>query len=152
MFVYKKHTSSHDFPYGNLLHGCIVHIPSMCLRIGLLLITLVLIPILLGIGAFLELVTRLIAIEARLITSWPCWASLAYVTLGQGNGECLAKYLLRSARLGVLLGRPKLRCWGTKLWPSCHWSPRMRGTWGTRLNCLLVTFCCRMQVVLVLLN
>ena len=37
---------------------------------------------------------------------------MAYVTLRQGNGECLTKYLLRSARLGVLLGRPKLRCWG----------------------------------------
>ena len=64
MLVYKKHTSSHDFPCGNLLHGYIVHITRTSLRIGLLLITLVLIPILLGIGAFLGLVTCLIAIEA----------------------------------------------------------------------------------------
>ena len=71
MFVYKEHTSGHDFSCGNLLHGCIVHVSRMCLGIGLLLITLVLIPILLGIGRFLGLVTHLIAIEAWLVTSWP---------------------------------------------------------------------------------
>ena len=44
----------------------------MCLRIGLLLITLVLISILLGIGALLGLVACLIAVEARLVISWSC--------------------------------------------------------------------------------
>ena len=85
-----------------------MHVPRTWVRIGLLLVTLVLISTLLGIRALLGPVAHLIAIEAWLVTSWPYLASLACVTLGQGNGECLAKCLLRAPSLGFLLGRPKL--------------------------------------------
>ena len=47
-----------------------MHVPRTCLRIGLLLITLVLISILLGIGVLLGPVARLIVVEAWLVVSW----------------------------------------------------------------------------------
>ena len=86
-----------------------MYMPRTCLSIGLLLISMVLITAFLGIRAFSRPVPRLVVVKAWLVAFWPYGASLACVTLGQGNGECLAKCLLRSAKLGFLLGRPKLR-------------------------------------------
>ena len=60
----------------------IMHIPRTCFRIGLLLVALILITTLFRIGVLFGPVAHLIAIEAWLGTSWPCRASLAYITLG----------------------------------------------------------------------
>ena len=108
MLVYKKHTSSHDFPCGNLLYGCIVHVSKICLWISLLLVALILICTLL-IWAFPSPMAGLVTIKAWQIAFWPCGASLAYFTLSYGNSEGSTKHLLRMTGLGFLLGRPKFR-------------------------------------------
>ena len=98
-------------PYGNLLHGCIVHVSRTCLWISLLLVALILICTLL-IWAFPSPMASLVAIKAWQIAFWPCGASLAYFTLGYDNSEGSTKHLLRTTSLGFLLGRPEFRCWG----------------------------------------
>ena len=72
MFVNKKHTGGNNFPCENFFHRGVVHGSKTCLRIDLLLITLVLIAILLGMGALLGLMTQLIVVEAWLVVPWSC--------------------------------------------------------------------------------
>ena len=67
MFVNKKHIGGHNFSRGNFFHGYIMHVSRTCFWIGLFLITLVLITIFLGMGALLDPMTQLIAVEAWLV-------------------------------------------------------------------------------------
>ena len=71
MFVNKKHTGGGNFSCRDFFHSYVMHVSSMCLRIGLFLITLVLIAILLGMGTLLGPMAQLIIVEARLIVPLP---------------------------------------------------------------------------------
>ena len=67
MLVDKKHTSRDNFSYRNLFNSSIMQVSRMCLRVRLPLISLVLIVVLPGMGAFLSPMTHLIVVEAGLI-------------------------------------------------------------------------------------
>ena len=54
MFANKKHTSGDNFSHRNFFNNCVMHISRVCLRIDLLLITLMLIAVLLGMGHSLD--------------------------------------------------------------------------------------------------
>ena len=53
MFVNKKHTSCDNLSHRNFYNSGVMHVSRTCLRIDLLLISLVLIVVLLGIGTLL---------------------------------------------------------------------------------------------------
>ena len=67
MFVNKKHTSSDNLSCGHLFNNGVVHVPRMCLRICMSLISLVLVVAFIRIRALLCNVTGLVAIEAWLV-------------------------------------------------------------------------------------
>ena len=67
MFVNKEHTGGDNFSHRNFFNSYVMHVSRTCLRIDLLLITLVLIAILLGMRAVLGPMTQLIIVEAWLI-------------------------------------------------------------------------------------
>ena len=67
MLINKEHTSSDNFSYRNLFNSSRMQVSRMCLRVRLPLISLVLIVVLPGIGAFLGPMTHLIVVEAGLI-------------------------------------------------------------------------------------
>ena len=67
MFVNKKHTGGDNFSRRDFFHSYVMHVSMACLRIGLFLITLVLIATLLGMGAFLGPMAQLVIVEAWLI-------------------------------------------------------------------------------------
>ena len=66
MFVNKKHTGDDNFSHRNFFNSGVMHVSRKCLRIGLFLITLVLIAILLGMGTLLGPMAQLVIVEA-----WP---------------------------------------------------------------------------------
>ena len=70
MFVNKKHTGGDNFSHRNFFNSYVMHVSKTCFRIGLFLITLVLIAILLGMGTLLGPMAQLIAIEAWLVVPW----------------------------------------------------------------------------------
>ena len=72
MFVNKKHTSDDNLSRRNLFNSSVVHVSKTCFRIGLSLISLILIAILLRMGAFLGPMTHLIIVEAWLIARGSC--------------------------------------------------------------------------------
>ena len=53
MFVNKKHTGGDNFSRMDFFHSYIMHVSRTCIRIGMFLITIVLIATLLGMGALL---------------------------------------------------------------------------------------------------
>ena len=70
MFVTKKHIGGDNFSCRDFFNSCVMHVSRTCFRIGLFLITLVLIAILLGMGALLGPMTQLIAVEEWLVVPW----------------------------------------------------------------------------------
>ena len=76
MLVDEKHTSRDNFSSGHFLNSGIMHVSRTCPCVRQPLIVLIWVAILLGVGAFLGLMTHLVAVETWLIIPRSGGASL----------------------------------------------------------------------------